>query len=193
MHLPAYGPFEGPLGLPCTDAQALALDALLKSLPPENRVLQKSQLPAAITNLEIGHRADVSWASPEAIDRQGEIILAAGCDSSHFLANPLVPLNHCYWAPPVGRCQWIRPPDQNTRKGPAPEPWPANKAWEPDECLALIQAGLLNAKSVGFVALSRRAPTEKEIESDPRMAKVNRIVEKWLLVEYSVCSIGVNQ
>src|SRR6185369_12025561 len=151
-----------------------------------------------ITTLEIGERADVSWISTEAVDRHGEIVRAAGCDASHFLANPLVALNHCYEAPPVGRCQWLRPHEatplaasQGLRKGligktlypPAPETWPAGKSWEPDECLALIQAGLLNAKSIGFIPLSRRTPTEKEIESDPKLEKVSRIVEKWLLLE----------
>jgi hypothetical protein len=131
---------EGPLGLPCLEEQAKALDALLKSLPAEDREIRKAALPAAITTLEIGERADVSWISTEAVDRHGEIVLAKGMDDSHYKLNPLVTCGHSYDQPPVGTCLWWKQFKQGERKGviaktvypPAPEVWPANQPWEPD-------------------------------------------------------------
>lgn len=193
-----YGTTEGPLGLPCTEQQAFALDTLLKALPAADRVVTKAALPSALTTLEIGERADVSWISTESIDRYGEIVLAKGLDDSHFKLNPLVPLGHNYWAPPVGKALWWKAEETGKRKGivakthypPMPESWTPGKAWQPDECFALIQSGLLAAKSIGFIALKKRDSTDDERAANPNLRLV---VEKWLMLEYSVCPIGVNQ
>jgi len=196
--LPDYGTVEGPLGTPCTDAQAFALDEILKNIPAADRVVNKAALPSALTTLEIGERADVSWISTESIDRYREVVLAKGLDDSHFKMNPLVPLGHDYFAPPVGKAMWWKSHETGKRKGiiakthypPRPESWTAGKAWQPDECFALIQSGLLAAKSIGFISLKSREATEEERAAQPRL---NRVIEKWLLLEYSVCPIGVNQ
>ena len=105
--LKAYYDTEGPFGIPMRDRQAQALDAMVKDLPreapyePHLAVVEKGP-----SELLPGERADVSWISEESVDRQGEIVLAAGMDDSHFKLNPLVTMQHAYWMPPVGRSLW---------------------------------------------------------------------------------------
>lgn len=198
--LKEYGTTEGPVGVPMTDEQAFALDAALKALPAEDRTVKRASSPASLLTLDLGERADVSWITTEAVDRHGEIVLAKGLNDSHYRLNPLVALNHAYWMPPVGKAVHWEQRSERGRKGVVakthypmrPEVYPADSPWRPDECLGLIQAGLLNGKSIGFVTLKKRAPTEDEIQKNPALAKVGRIVEEWMLVEYSVCSLGVN-
>ena len=83
-----YGDCEGPLGVPCLDRQARALDDLLRTLPsdqlhePGHLVIAK-----ATTELLPGERADVSWISTEDPDRMREVILARGMNDDHFKLN----------------------------------------------------------------------------------------------------------
>src|SRR4051794_21134802 len=57
-----YGDCEGPLGIPCLDGQARALEAVLRALPrddlyaPGHLVVER-----ATTELLPGERCDVSW------------------------------------------------------------------------------------------------------------------------------------
>jgi hypothetical protein len=58
--------------------------------------------------------------------------------------------------------------------------------------LSLIQAGLLQGKSVGFVRLKSHAPSSHEIAANAEMAKVSRIIDEWLLIEYAVTFLPIN-
>src|SRR5262245_32357035 len=104
--LEPYGPTEGPFGLPMLDTQAKALDAHLRALPDELRALGRSVTTKATTEVSPGERADVSYITTEAIDRDGEVVLMSGMDESHFRLNPIVTLGHNYLAPPVGQSKW---------------------------------------------------------------------------------------
>src|SRR5262245_35579813 len=102
-----YGGATGPLGFPLTDRQAGRLEQLLKALPRDGEAAYRRVSKAAATSeLNAGERSDVSWITTEALDRDGEIVLAAGMNDSLFAENPIVTLNHSYFAPPVGRSLW---------------------------------------------------------------------------------------
>src|SRR3954454_10785401 len=94
---------EGPLGLPMKDSQARLLEDLLRTLPAEDRELRRLVSLKAPSELLAGERADVSWITTEAIDRDAEIVVARGMNDAHFRLNPIVTLNHDYQRPPVGR------------------------------------------------------------------------------------------
>src|SRR5689334_4007450 len=113
-----YGPTEGPLGFPMLDRQARALDALLKTLPkaPEY-AYRKAVVGRGPTELAAGERADVSWISTEDPDRGGDVVSARGMNDSQFRANPIVTLNHAYWAPPVGKSLWRKVARDGELKG----------------------------------------------------------------------------
>src|SRR5262245_38302128 len=136
--LSTYGTTTGPVGIPMTDDQAFALESVLKKLPAEDQAPRKARLDPAIYELEVGERADISWISTEAIDRDREVVLAKGLNDSHFQLNPLVTVNHRYDLPPVGKSLWRKFADEPHRRGviakthyPAkPEAW--TDAWPPD-------------------------------------------------------------
>src|SRR4029077_14361232 len=59
--------------------------------------------------------------------------------------------------------------------------------------LNLIQAGLLNGKSIGFLPLKSREATDRERETRPGWAQVQRVIEEWLLLEYACCYFPCQQ
>ncbi len=182
----------GPFLLPMTDRQAFSLETRLKALPRdfEPRRLSLAAAPAP----QPEGRSDISWITTETPDRQGDIVLAAGMDDSHFRLNPIVTLNHDYSRPPVGRSLWRKLTSENGRVGvkaktyypPRPADWSAGP-WLPDLAYGLLQAGLLNAKSIGFLPLKVRSPTSEEVRANPQFASVRAIIERWLLLEYACC------
>ena len=145
-----------PFPMPMTDRQAATLDARLMSLPDDFQP-RRLTLSAAPTPQPEG-RSDISWITTEAPDRQGDVVLAAGMDDAYFRLNPIVTLNHDYSRPPVGRSLWRKLTHDNRQTGvkaktyypPRPADW-AQGPWLPDLAYGLLQAGLLNAKSIGFL------------------------------------------
>lgn len=200
QHAKAYGSATGPLGFPMLDKQAFALEALLRSLPAEDRQLVRQVTAKAPSELLDGERADVSWISTEDIDRDGEIVVARGMNDSQFKANPIVTLQHCYHLPPVGRSLWRK----RTKDGPTigvkaktqyparPEDW-TQEDWQPDTVFSLIKAGLLQGKSIGFLRLKSHAPASQEIAARPELSQVKRVIDEWLLLEYAVTFLPTNQ
>src|SRR5207244_3702485 len=92
---------EGPLGFPCPDKVAFALDAILKALPKDPAYqYRKAIVEKAPTELLQGERSDVSWITTEDPDRGNEVVLAKGMNDSQFKQNPIVTLNHAYMLPP---------------------------------------------------------------------------------------------
>jgi hypothetical protein len=191
---------EGPLGIPMRDAQAKLLDSLLQALPAEDRELCRLITAKAPTEVMDGERADVSWITTEEIDREGEIVVARGMNDSHFKLNPIVTMNHAYWLAPVGRSLWRK----RAKDGPLvgikaktlypkrPDGWTGGE-WMPDSVLALIQAGMLQGKSVSFIRLKSHAPSSHEVAANPELAQVGRIIDEWLLLEYACTFLPMNQ
>jgi hypothetical protein len=197
-----YGPTEGPLGFPMPDRVARALDALLKSLPRspeyEYRHLVTAQAP---TEVMPGERSDVSWISTESPDRAGDVVIARGMNDGQFQGNPIVTLGHAYYLPPVGRSLWRKRVSDGPRVGikaktqypPRPATWPADDPWPPDQVLALIQAGLLQGKSIGFLPLKVHTPDTKEVQKNGWTENVQLVIDEWLLLEYACVFLPANQ
>lgn len=197
-----YGTTIGPLNFPQTDRAASALDVLLRALPktPEYEY-RKAVSAKAPTELNPGERSDVSWITTESIDRTGEIVVARGMDDTQFQGNPLVTLGHAYWLPPVGRSLWRKRARDGELVGvkaktqyPArPESWPANDPWPPDQVLGLVQAGLLQGKSIGFLPTKAHIPDEKEVSRHSWNEDVALVIDEWVLLEYACVFLPANQ
>lgn len=194
--LKLYGACEGPLGFPMTDAAAQAVDAVLRSLPREPAYdFRRLSVGQGLSELQAGERADVSWITEQSIDRDGDVVLAAGMDDRQFALNPIVTLNHAYWQPPVGKSIWRKRVKEGERRGikakthypPRPAAWPAADAWLPDYAYELVKADLLRGKSIGFLPTRVRSPTEEDVRRRPEWSKVRHVVEEWLLLEYACC------
>lgn len=193
---------EGPLGFPLPDQVAFALEARLKELPREPAYeYRRTALAKGVSELQPGERADVSWISEESVDRQGDVILAWGMDDSQFALNPIVTLNHAYDSPPAGKSLWRKRLKEGQRKGvkakavyPArPANWPDAERWVPDIAYELVASDLLRGKSVGFLPLKVRTPTEREARDNPAMRGVRYVIEEWLLLEYACCFLPAQQ
>jgi hypothetical protein len=191
---------EGPLGFPMRDQDARSLDALLKALPPEDRQPRRHVVEKAMTELLQGERSDVSWISTETADRDREVMRAKGLNLSCFKGNPIVTLAHNYELPPVGRSLWQKAVKDGDRHGikaktayPArPADWPAEQPWMPDQAFALVQAGLMQGKSIGFLPLKHHVPTAAEVAQSPVLKDVTRVIDEWLLLEYACTWMPVN-
>jgi len=191
---------EGPLGIPMKDAQARLLDAILKTLPQEDRAVQRLITAKAPTELLDGERADVSWISTEEIDRDREIVSARGMNDSQYRLNPIVTLQHCYDMPPIGKSLWrkktkdgkLRGIKAKTQYPSRPDDWPTDY-WGPDEVFALVKGALMNGKSIGFIRLKSHVPSSHEIAALPELADVTRIIDEWLLLEYACVFLPCNQ
>jgi hypothetical protein len=200
MNFTSHYDCEGPLGIPMKDAQAKLLDGLLQALPAEDREVCRLVTAKAPTEVMDGERADVSWITTEEIDREGEIVVSRGMNDSHFKLNPIVTMNHAYWQPPVGRSLWRKRAKDGplvgikakTQYPPRPAGWSGGD-WSPDDVLALIQAGMLQGKSVSFIRLKSHVPSSHEIAALPELAQVTRIIDEWLLLEYACTFLPMNQ
>lgn len=197
-----YGTTEGPLGFPMPDRTAQALDSLMKTLPRtpeyEYRHLVTTKAP---TEINPGERSDVSWISSESPDRTREVVIAKGMNDGQFAANPIVTLGHAYYLPPVGKSQWRKRVRDGQRVGikaktlypPRPGSWPEQDAWPPDQVFALIQAGLLQGKSIGFLPTKAHAPDTKEVHKNGWGEDVGLVIDEWLLLEYACVFLPANQ
>jgi hypothetical protein len=193
---------EGPLGFPMPDQTAQAVDALLKTLPKTNDyAYRKALVGRPPTELNPGERSDVSWISTESIDRQGEVVVARGMNDGQFRQNPLVTLGHAYWLPPVGKSLWRKRVADGDLVGvkaktvypPRPAAWPAGDDWPPDKVFALVQAGLLQGKSIGFLPTKVHVPDAKEAGARGWADRVGLVIDEWLLLEYACVYLPANQ
>ncbi|MGH2669368.1 MAG: hypothetical protein ACRDH5_09685, partial [bacterium] len=144
-------------------------------------------------------RTDVSWISTEDKDFAKDIVLSRGYDDTIYRQNPIVVRNHDYALPAVGRNVWIKPKKSGETRGliakthypPKPSSWEG--PWDPDRALDLVFLRLLPGKSVGFLPVKARRPTQEELAKDPKLyGDVRFIVEKWILLEYSLQTMPCN-
>jgi hypothetical protein len=204
MTLKDYGP-EGPLGFPLLDRQARALEQIIKGLPGglagKDYAYTHTVIAKAPTELNPGERSDVSWISTESLDRIQDVVLAKGLNDSQFTQNPIVTLGHSYFTPPVGRSLWrkrVRDGEllgvkAKTRYPERPDNWPADAGpWAPDKVFSMIQAGLLQGKSIGFLPTKVHYVDQRESQKTGWPEGV-RVVEEWLLIEYACCYLPMNQ
>jgi len=195
-----YGDTEGPYGFPMLDAVAKDVDELVKDLPEECRELgyQRRTIVGPDVQLDKDERAEISVISSDAIDRDNEVMLPGGADWKQFKRNPVVTFAHEYRALPVGRSQWVKrqkgeTQDQwlaKTEYTKRPEEWEG--PWLPDAVWHMIKEGHLRGKSVGFIPMEARPPTEQEIKVRPALAGVSRIIAKWIVLEYAVAPVQSN-
>jgi hypothetical protein len=195
---------EGPLGFPLTDRQAIALETILKTLPKDDAFrYRKALVTTGPSEVLPGERSDVSWISTEEVDRVGDVVVAKGMNDSQFKLNPIVTLEHCYQLPAVGKSLWrkvvkmsadgqVHGVKAKTIYPARPGNWPEGKEWPPDVAFALVQAGLLQGKSIGLLPTKIHYPSQAEIDRlGWKQAKT--VIDEWLLVEYACTALPVQQ
>jgi hypothetical protein len=193
---------EGPLGFPMTDRQAIALDAIIKSLPKSDEFrYRKAQVAKGASEVLPGERCDVSWISTETPDRVKDVVSSRGMNDSQFKLNPIVTMGHNYEMPPVGKSIWrkaVRDGEvagikAKTQYPVRPEAWPADQPWPADVALSLVQADLLRGKSIGILPTKVHIPTSAELENPGWNGKAELVIDEWLLLEYACTFLPVQQ
>ena len=146
---------------------------------------------------EPGERAVVARISTSDVDRDGDVILPSGIDTTDFNKNPVVLMQHRADMPPIGRAVQIQTSSKHVKAKVIFPERPAMlgplAGWPPDEALAYYQSGLLNAFSIGFVIEpdgARHAST-KDIANHGDGCK--RVITRWKLLEFSAVSVPANQ
>ena len=73
-----------------------------------------------------------------------------------------------------------------------PAEWPDSKEWPPDIAFTLLQAGLLQGKSIGLLPTKIHFPSQTEIDRfDWKSAKL--VIDEWLLLEYACTALPMQQ
>jgi hypothetical protein len=150
-----------------------------------------------------GERAVSAVISTIAVDRDGETLLALGCNYKDYSANAVVFYNHSYadWSAspqdklPVGKCVGLAKDKDEIRFkmvfAERPANHPSGEEWLPDTLFALYQQGIMRAFSVGFIPVEIRAATDKDLLTFG--ADCRRVVSKWNLLEVSAVPLPANQ
>jgi len=116
----------------------------------------RKEFASEIKDIDLAAQELTMVVSTEAVDREGDIIEAAGWELGAYRKNPVVLFGHDYRAPAVGKATWIDVMDKALvgRVQFAPTPF-AQELW------TLYSQGYMRASSVGFI------PKDKErIEPD---------------------------
>ena len=197
-----YGDTEGPLGLPMRDEVASEVEGILKALPEECREMVADGpvrvAKAAQSVIDLEPRTEVSFVTLDTIDRDMEVMMPKGMDWSQWRKNPAVTLMHQYDELPVGRGLWAKKAEKNGHKGylaktqyiDKPADWEGN--WDVDAVWHYVKEGYLPGRSIGFIPLEVRAPSEAEIKVRPELASVRRMIAKSLILEYAICTVQSN-
>lgn len=135
-------------------------------------------------------------ASDESLDRDGDIVTAAGWKLDNYLKNPVVLYGHDYGELPVGKaekvfidvaaCQLVIDVKFPAIKDISPDGEPSEHALFVDSVYNLAKLGLLNAVSVGF----RGIKVEPILDGDGHYTG-RRFVEQELM-ELSIVPVPAN-
>ena len=181
------------LGFKLDEPFARKVDALAKS---GVKYFRKSIMTTP--EIEQNKRTEISIIATSDLDRDFEIVDpllskdgGPGIDDSDYRKNPIILMNHDY-DQIVGKNMWIKNSNGNliAKSHYTVRPKNFEGDWLPDFCWEMICADVLRGKSIGFMALDYRDPTREEQEKYPR---IDRIISKCLLTEYSAVAVPSNQ
>ena len=206
----AWGEAVGPLGFPMRDEAAKRLQKLLGEVPEELKEISAEIDGESVEGYgrlevfskqepDVNDHDEISMVTTSSRDGDGEVVVQDGIKWGTFKLNPVVGYAHDYRNLPVGRAMWWK----RVRSGnPKRDGWLAatrytsapdgHTNWFPDAVLHLIRELVLRGKSIGFVPLEGRRPTEADVKRDPRMAEVRFVLSKIEVVEYSVVGVPAN-
>jgi phage head maturation protease len=153
--------------------------------------ITKTFIAKSETNTEA--RTVTSLISTQAIDRDGDVIMADGMDATDFIKSPTVFWNHDY-AMPIGTGTLSKGDGfiQGITKFPE-RPESHEGEWFPDTVLSLFVAGVIKGFSIGFNPLDNGVRRANKADVQKFGEGVLQVFSKWKLFEYSVAPLPANQ
>ena len=132
----------------------------------------------------------VGIANENAIDRMDERLEPGGVDIENFKKNPVLLVDHLYMTRAVvGRVENITPEDDGVKfVANLGNPNKVQLTQTQLEVRSLVEQGLLQTVSVGFIPLKIKAP---EYDSEGRLLSVPVILQ-WELLELSIVAVPAN-
>lgn len=133
----------------------------------------------------------------DSIDRDREVLMPGGMDTTDFEKNPIVFWNHDYNQPIAGNATIKRIDDgkngwfATATMAKRPEDHPEGVEWFPDTVHSLMEQGIVRGVSVGFDPIEGRKAGKKDIEQFGK--DVHYVFTKWKLLEFSVAPLQCNQ
>jgi HK97 family phage prohead protease len=135
-------------------------------------------LTGAPRSIDKAARTLAAMVSTEQMDRQGDVLLAAGCNAAAYLANPVLLWNHDAKIPPIGKALVVTAkPGEGVEAGFQFADTPFAR-----EVFDLYAGGYLAGFSVGFQPTGYSGRTEKG----------GQVIAGWELREVSACPLPVN-
>jgi len=127
--------------------------------------------------------------STEAVDRDGDIVVADGADIKNYMKNPVVLWAHDYRSLPVAKALKIEVMERIGIKATFqfPEPGTSEQA---DAVRKLWAGGFLNATSIGFIP-KEWENREGDEDADDYLYPMK--INKWELLEFSIVPVPANQ
>lgn len=131
--------------------------------------------------------------STETIDRDGEVIVSQGMDSSEFDDNPVLFYNHDY-AQPIGKVSDLRRGkgkiDATFEFAKRPEGFEG--AYFPEFVESLVDQGIVKGISIGFVPIPGGVRKASAKDREDYGESVRQVYSKWKLLEVSVAPLPAN-
>lgn len=128
----------------------------------------------------------------DTVDRDFEVLVPQGCDSSEFEKSGTVFWNHNYNMPVakangklVRGDRWI---DSSAKFAFRPADYQGE--FFPDFARAMVNQGIVKGVSVGFMPIESRKPTQKDFETYGK--NVGRVTNMWKLLEWSIAPLQCN-
>lgn len=124
----------------------------------------------------------------EAVDRGGDVVVAAGAKIDAYLKNPVVMWAHDYSQPPVAKTTSLKviPGNGIQAQFQFPE-WGVSE--QADLVRRLWAGGFLNATSIGFIPLA----SEDRKDADAGGWSIPQVYNEWEMLEFSIVPIPANQ
>lgn len=129
----------------------------------------------------------------DAIDRDGEVVVPQGMNSTEFEKNPVLFWNHDY-SQPVGKCLSLKREPHRIRGEFrfAQRPDGFDGAYFPQFVASLVAQGVVRGVSIGYMPEDggmRKATPDDRVRYGPQ---VHTVFSKWRLLEVSVAPLQAN-
>jgi phage head maturation protease len=150
---------------------------------------------ADITDIKLNDREFIAKITTNTRDRDNEIVRTEGIDLRQFSKNPVILWAHDHVQPAIGRSLWIkRTTDPKTRKTLLiTKGRMAKDVSRSEEILTLMQQGVINTISIGFIPIAGHAPTDEDIKADSNLKGVRWVHDKVVLLEFSIVNVFAAQ
>lgn len=134
-------------------------------------------------------------ASTDSVDREGDVIVPDGMDSTDYERNPVILYLHDSSQPAVARCRKLyRMPRRIECDVMFPDrPDGHFGEWAPEEFKRLVDAGLLNAVSIRADVKANGWRDATKGDKERYGSDCRRVISRWSLIEISLVPIPMNQ